>query len=82
MLCDECVIDEGDGFRGDLVIVLVVLVGLGRRRARRCTRGVSPIARSISAISQLPCRSLRAQAVWMPARVRDLSSSRSSMILM
>ena len=59
MLCDECVIDESDGFRGVLVLVLVVLVGLGGRRARRGTRGVSPIARSISAISRLPCAKVR-----------------------
>jgi hypothetical protein len=47
---DEGVAEEGDVVRGAVVFVFVVLVGLGRRQARRDTRRVSAVTRSIRGI--------------------------------
>jgi len=60
----ECVSEKGDVVWGDLVSVLVVLVGLAGRRARRGTSSVGPVARRFSAIPMmLPDLSWRAHAV-------------------
>jgi len=49
----ECVSEKDDVVWGDLVIVLVVLVGLAGRRARRGTSSVGPVARRFSAIPMM-----------------------------
>ncbi len=64
---------EGGEFVTSLMLVLVVLLGFDRRGARRSARGVGAVRwRSLVRLNW------RAQTVWMCAKVRSLSSSRSS----
>jgi hypothetical protein len=67
--------EEGGEFVVSLTLVLVVLLGFDRRCARRTARGIGAV-RWIR-VSLLGTPNWRSQTVWMYAKVRSFSSSRS-----